>query len=97
VIPVLLGFTVNVNTNSLDPVEAAHSPGLGSSGVAGASASGSSAVGAGAVPPAHPAKIMLTTVTTVNIGMTDFFIFASFLHPSLYWGVGDEERSKISS
>ncbi|MBA7700441.1 hypothetical protein ES703_109155 [subsurface metagenome] len=58
----------------------------GSAGVSGGGA-GTSGGGAGA----HPAKIMLTTVTTVNKGMINFFIiFTSFS----VLGIGEKgERS----
>ena len=69
--PVLSGFTVKVKVNSVAPVEAVHWPGLGSDGVGGASGT------SGGVAGAHPARIILTTITTVNKGMINFFIFAS--------------------
>ena len=57
------------------------SGGVGASGGDGASggngaSGGDGASGGGAV--AHPTRIMLTTVTTVNKGMINFFIFTSF-------------------
>jgi len=87
--PVPSGFTVKVKVNSLHPVEADHSPGVGSAGAggvdvgiggAGVVASGGSA-GAGI----HPTKIILTTITTVNKGMINCFILASFLNPPIFW------------
>ncbi len=81
---VLSELTLNVNVNSVAPVAAVHSPGLGSAVVVCASASvvgvvGVVAVGAGTTaPPAHPVRIILTTITTVNIDMTNFFIFVYF-------------------
>ena len=98
---VLSGLTVNdVNSNSRAPVEALHWPGLGSavrggagsgggvsgdgSGV-GVTGGGVSVGGVGAVT--HPAKIMLTTITTANKAMINFFIFTSFS----VVGIGDED------
>ena len=86
--PVLSGLTVNdVNSNSVAPVAAFHSPGLGSAGAGGGGggASGGCSAGPGVVGAvggvggagAHPARIILTTITTVNKGMINFFIFAS--------------------
>lgn len=92
--PVLSGLTVNdVNSNSLAPVAAFHSPGLGGAGAGGASGGCSAGPGgaggvvggvgiggvSGGVAGAHPAKIMLTTITTVNKGMINFFIITSSL------------------
>ena len=93
---------MKVKVNSLAPVEAVHSPGLGNSvggssgssggagggggGASGGCSAGPGVVGAvggvggasGGVAGAHPAKVMLTTtITTVNKGMINFFIFAS--------------------
>ena len=87
---------MKVNVNSLDPVEAAHSPGLGSVIGGGAGASGGASGGDGASGDGsgvgvsgggvsgggagtHPAKVMLTIITTVNKGMINFFIFTSSL------------------
>jgi len=91
--PVLSGLTVNdVNSNSLASVEAVHWPGLGSAvggggGASGGCSAGPGVVGAvggvggasGGVAGTHPAKIMLTTITTVNKGMINFCIFTSSL------------------
>jgi hypothetical protein len=91
--PVLSGFTVKVKVNWVDPVEAFHSPGLGSAGVGGDGGvgviGGASGV-SGGVAGAHPAKIMLTTITTVNKGMINFCIFTSSSVPR----IGDEGRVK---
>ncbi len=78
--PVLSGFTVKAKVKSLVPVEAVHSPGLGGAVVVGASGGDGASdgdVGSGGGAVAHPTRIMLTTVTTVNKGMINFFIFAS--------------------
>jgi len=97
--PVPSGLTVNLS--SPISIEAVHSPGLGSavgagagsgsgggasgdgSGVGGDVGGGGSGVGA----VTHPAKIMVTTITTINKGMINFFIFPSFS----VVGIGDED------
>lgn len=80
---------MKVKVNSVAPVEAVHWPGLGSDGVGGAGVGvGGAGVGVVGGAGAHPARIMLTTITTVNKGMINFFIFTSFCLPGWLMKVG---------
>jgi hypothetical protein len=62
------------------------SGGVGVIGNAGRGGVGAAGVGV----DAHPARIMLANVTTVNKGIINFFIFPSFLNPPLFSGLSNE-------
>jgi hypothetical protein len=65
--PVLVGFTMNATSGTPEVT----------SGNPSSSVQYHVPGWGGADGPKHPARIILTTITTVNKGMINFFIFAS--------------------